>query len=481
MTPVSSAKLRTRTGCLQCRKRRKKCDEARPQCAGCSRNRLQCVWPSDKQRKDGRIRRISSEEKLISNGSEDGLSLVDSPTLRTGLRPPVQMPSPFQLEEHCYLYRYFGSVILPQMVRRNSLARYADQSYMLRLALEFPPLMGVLISIAGMKLASFNGGSIYCAVQNYIQTLNGLRKALSQMTDSVSNDALLATVITLSVFETSRLDTMLKVAPHVMASGVMLKQRRARWVNCPQASAVFDRICVESFVYHASLMMLFDPSLDSLSQPELRIELSNYFSDPVHGAQQERGYAVGSQPILHTSYEFFLLIADATKLARLSRPLTEVEIHSWKHLEQQLLQWTQVLQKSGDISALYILVLWVLLFKSHAYLPPEEIDSEIGVCVTRSIALLPLVDRNHYFTSSLVWPLAILGSVAILESEKIAVQNFMSLLIASSLGGQAAWILRRLKDIWGFHHGSDFSPSLQKRSVGLQALLDGHKEIIEHD
>lgn len=138
---------------------------------------------------------------MTSSGSEDDPSQIDSPALHIGLRPPVQMPSPFQREEHCYLYRYFGSVILPRMVRRNSLARYADQSYMLRLALEFPPLMGVLISIAGMKLASFNCGSVYCAVRSYTQTLNGLRRALSQTTGTVSSDALFATVITLSVFE----------------------------------------------------------------------------------------------------------------------------------------------------------------------------------------------------------------------------------------------------------------------------------------
>lgn len=229
-------------------------------------------------------------------------------------------------------------------------------------------------------------------------------------------------------------------------------------------------------------MMLFDPSLDSLSQPDLRIELSNYFSDPVHGAQQDWGSAVRSQPILHTSYEFFLLIADATKLSRLSRPLMDAEIHTWKHLEQQILQWTEVMQKNDDISAdIYILVLWILLFKSHPYLPTDEIDWEIGACVTRSIALLPLVDCSHYFTSSLVWPLAILGSVAILPCEIIAVQNFMSLLVASSLGGQAAWILRRLEDIWAFHPESGFVPSPQRRSVGLQALLDGHNEVAGQD
>ncbi|PHH81760.1 hypothetical protein CDD82_7930 [Ophiocordyceps australis] len=36
---------RSRTGCLVCRKRKKKCDERRPHCNGCTRNRLDCTWP----------------------------------------------------------------------------------------------------------------------------------------------------------------------------------------------------------------------------------------------------------------------------------------------------------------------------------------------------------------------------------------------------------------------------------------------------
>lgn len=38
---------RTRTGCFTCRKRRKKCDEARPDCKACVRNKRQCLWPKD--------------------------------------------------------------------------------------------------------------------------------------------------------------------------------------------------------------------------------------------------------------------------------------------------------------------------------------------------------------------------------------------------------------------------------------------------
>ncbi|KAF5670528.1 C6 transcription factor [Fusarium heterosporum] len=37
--------IRSRTGCFTCRKRKKKCDESKPICSGCKRNKLECVWP----------------------------------------------------------------------------------------------------------------------------------------------------------------------------------------------------------------------------------------------------------------------------------------------------------------------------------------------------------------------------------------------------------------------------------------------------
>src|SRR5690348_2402553 len=36
---------RTRTGCLPCRRRKKECDEAKPQRRACTRNKLQAAWP----------------------------------------------------------------------------------------------------------------------------------------------------------------------------------------------------------------------------------------------------------------------------------------------------------------------------------------------------------------------------------------------------------------------------------------------------
>ncbi|KAK1593718.1 fungal-specific transcription factor domain-containing protein [Colletotrichum navitas] len=37
--------FRVRTGCLTCRGRKKKCDETKPRCRGCERNKLECQWP----------------------------------------------------------------------------------------------------------------------------------------------------------------------------------------------------------------------------------------------------------------------------------------------------------------------------------------------------------------------------------------------------------------------------------------------------
>ncbi|KAK2016940.1 hypothetical protein LZ32DRAFT_600950 [Colletotrichum eremochloae] len=38
--------FRVRTGCFTCRGRKKKCDETKPRCRGCERNKLECQWPS---------------------------------------------------------------------------------------------------------------------------------------------------------------------------------------------------------------------------------------------------------------------------------------------------------------------------------------------------------------------------------------------------------------------------------------------------
>lgn len=69
--------LRVRTGCLACRARKKKCDEGKPICKGCTRNGLHCQWPGNilgEQSKDDRSPRKSSSPALSATDGFSSLS-----------------------------------------------------------------------------------------------------------------------------------------------------------------------------------------------------------------------------------------------------------------------------------------------------------------------------------------------------------------------------------------------------------------------
>lgn len=56
---------RSKTGCLSCRLRKKKCDEAKPRCRACCRNHLECKWFDV----PGGVIRPTSEHKPFGQGS----------------------------------------------------------------------------------------------------------------------------------------------------------------------------------------------------------------------------------------------------------------------------------------------------------------------------------------------------------------------------------------------------------------------------
>lgn len=87
---------------------------------------------------------------------------------------------------------------MPRLVRQDCLAECRNQSYLLQLAAEFPPLMAVLMAIAAVDL-----GKDDLAMERYLYSLRSLQDRMTVIPDAGNEDGLLATTICLCVFEVS--------------------------------------------------------------------------------------------------------------------------------------------------------------------------------------------------------------------------------------------------------------------------------------
>jgi hypothetical protein len=242
---------------------------------------------------------------------------------------------------------------------------------------------------------------------------------------------------------------------------------------CPQ-TAVFDRICIESFVYHASLMMLFDPSLDALSSIRQQLDLPQHFLDLGHGGSAAWEFGISTQPILYAPYKFFLLIADTTKLARISRVLNDPEILTWTRIQQELWDWPRVLDTDDELlAALYAFSVQILLLKSNPNITYDEKSRQAEVYLEAGLKHVPFLNPDHHFPIYILWPLAILGSACTTFEEQKPIQTCISLISIQKPGGHASWVHRRLRRIWSVVNKTNEDDPAKRRLLGLQALLDG--------
>ncbi|KAJ5680047.1 hypothetical protein N7536_011186 [Penicillium majusculum] len=89
--PTPAAKQRVRTGCLTCRKRRRKCDEQKPSCANCEAKGLSCRYSSD-------LAFVPQREGGVSAGSRQAYNNItfvdDSPLAATNKEKPKAPQQP---------------------------------------------------------------------------------------------------------------------------------------------------------------------------------------------------------------------------------------------------------------------------------------------------------------------------------------------------------------------------------------------------
>ncbi|KAL6893044.1 fungal-specific transcription factor domain-containing protein [Trichoderma longibrachiatum] len=96
---------RVQTGCLMCKRRKKKCDETKPRCGDCRRLCLDCTWPPERS-KDKLAAAASipiQEEAVAINSITDSsteLIIRGSPALSSSSRSSSSGASHFSLDHH---------------------------------------------------------------------------------------------------------------------------------------------------------------------------------------------------------------------------------------------------------------------------------------------------------------------------------------------------------------------------------------------
>lgn len=200
-----------------------------------------------------------------------------------------------------------------------------------------------------------------------------------------------------------------------------------------------------------------------LLNPSLNLTMDNI---PRHLACASRDRQAVPRPVLDEPNHFFFMVASVTRLARLSRDLDQDERQMWIHLRNDIQQFECTGDTDDPIKRLYSHTLQILLLKVDPTQNVIQRTSDIEVLFREGLALLETVDLQNYLLTYSLWPVAVLGAIAVAESEQHTIISKIDAW-ARLRRGQAVRLQERLMDIWTSARKTTDIPVLKR----LQLLM----------
>lgn len=257
---------------------------------------------------------------------------------------------------------------------------------------------------------------------------------------------------------------MSNAGAHVLASGQMLLLRRPKPRNSSQEAVVFERVCVESFLYHAVLLTLFDPSVNGRSLTKGGLNLEDYLANSDHPDDAPPGTSTSTQPVLDASYKFFLFILEVTKLAR-SSPLLATSFDSAtfdseasSRSQDTSAHWETTIynrqaasknpSSENHVGKLYTVALRILLVLVEPRCSMADRARSIESFLFQGLEIIGKVAVDVWFSYYYLWPLLVVGSAATTPGEKQIVAAKLSQVSSSRPGGLISLAQFRLQKVW---------------------------------
>ncbi|KAM0426558.1 hypothetical protein ACHAPT_008250 [Fusarium lateritium] len=356
-------KLRTKTGCLTCRQRRKKCDEKSPVCGNCVTVGRECQWPS--------LQDMIDRRHISHDRSRHRESPVKSPRQQSpkqgGLAPvraesPVDLYSPphpnvsvcFHSEvaishsvisrdletclSHHFTDKYYSLLLLP-----SSHPGFHDGwlAEIKQLMVNHKSLYYSVLALAASHIYLIDGS--WCmhdlTLTYYSNALSELAKLLANVAEFENHNGLLMSVMLLYIHGSMSWDTDIDVPQHISAASRILT---LRLLNRPVGiGRLFDRLAVESVMYHIFSITTglwsdtkrisydFDPEF--WDRAERLLDRSLFFPGAPRGL---------NSPVLGVPVSLFRIALSLRRYCSTSHPLQQAE---FKRLQGEVASWETLL------------------------------------------------------------------------------------------------------------------------------------------
>ncbi|KAH7042271.1 hypothetical protein B0J12DRAFT_674522 [Macrophomina phaseolina] len=166
---------RSTTGCFMCRRRHKKCDEVRPVCAGCGRNRLLCSWPSPTSTA---LASRPDEPRSYPN-CEAGLASAPPAVSAAGLSFAAPLPPVFRVARNRTLLQHYADVTSQYLASRvHPVNPYL--TYNIQVAWDCVELQHVLLALSCCQLSCATTLALAQeSMTHYLVALRGLKHAIT--------------------------------------------------------------------------------------------------------------------------------------------------------------------------------------------------------------------------------------------------------------------------------------------------------------
>ncbi|APA10085.1 hypothetical protein sscle_05g048550 [Sclerotinia sclerotiorum 1980 UF-70] len=448
-------RLRTKTGCLTCRQRRKKCDESKPRCMNCTRNKVDCCWGETpfRQCSNGYEMHKPFDNTASSSSyttSSDTLSDLPKPKwlsvlCQTDGKPrhsnyypnPIKSPSE---DDHYLMLVYYQREVIPSTTHKYAHPGYLDYSYQFSWLSTYPTLSIATAASAAMHLSMTQPRYRNIALEYYNKAIRGVRQMISEGVVDGTEDWILGTVILFDLIERWRLDGLPNAGEQHLLTAIHLFKTRRQHKKVAQTSSQvgFERLCAESILYHSAHILLSS----DYSILESHLGLIRELKGTCEAIPFPDSTVWSVSPTLGVPFAVFELILQIAILCR-SKPSTASFGSFWQQLNDLDMTHRSIPptnNRNDEIGAqnytfstqLYIVAAKILL---NCAFEAQVSPAALRTLLQDGILAVAMVDTSTPLGRFYCWPVSVLRSIAEREAEVIFLdQKLASIENASGCG-----------------------------------------------